>query len=48
MVEIPIGIIFQTEKVVFEDQIPALKAGPLVSQSHNPQNFEKILKEFVP
>ncbi|MFC1846118.1 2-oxoacid:ferredoxin oxidoreductase subunit beta [Chloroflexota bacterium] len=44
---IPIGIIYQTELQVFEDQLPALKKGPLVRQAIKPDITEQLLDEFM-
>jgi 2-oxoglutarate/2-oxoacid ferredoxin oxidoreductase subunit beta len=43
---IPIGIIYQQERPVFEDHLPQLKAGPLVKQSIDPINIKPLLEEF--
>lgn len=44
---IPIGLIYQNERPVYEEQLPQLKEIPLVRQELNPQRFEKLLDEFI-
>ncbi len=44
---IPIGIIYRTQLPVFEDQLPALKNGPLVRQPIKPELTENVLSEFM-
>lgn len=44
---IPIGVIYKQERPAYEDQIPALKRGTLVSQKIDPMQAEKLLAEFV-
>jgi 2-oxoglutarate ferredoxin oxidoreductase subunit beta len=46
--KIPIGIIYRSEGITFESNIPALKAGPLVQQTSNPLKIADLLKEFIP
>ncbi len=43
---IPIGIIYRQERTVFEDQLPQLKAGPLVKQPIDPLKVQPLLEEF--
>jgi 2-oxoglutarate ferredoxin oxidoreductase subunit beta len=43
---IPIGIIYRQELPVYEDQLPALSKGPLVSQQIKPGRVEKLFAEF--
>jgi len=43
---IPIGIIFKQERVVYEDTLPQLKAGPLVKQPIEPKRIEALLGSF--
>jgi 2-oxoglutarate ferredoxin oxidoreductase subunit beta len=43
---IPIGLIYQVSRPTFEEQIPALKKGPLISQKLKPEKFESLLDEF--
>jgi len=43
---IPIGIIYRAEKPVFEEQLVALRNGPLVRQKIDPQRVEALLREF--
>jgi len=45
--EIPIGIIYQENLPVYEDQLPALSGGPLVKQKIAPRRVEKLLAEFM-
>jgi 2-oxoglutarate ferredoxin oxidoreductase subunit beta len=45
--EIPIGIIYEENLPVYEDQLPALSEGPLVKQKINPRRVEKLLAEFM-
>lgn len=45
--KIPIGIIYKNERPTFEEQIPALKKGPLVRQELNPLRFQKLLESFL-
>jgi 2-oxoglutarate ferredoxin oxidoreductase subunit beta len=44
---IPIGIIYKKERPVYEEQLPALKQGPLVRQRIDPLQFEALLDEFM-
>jgi len=46
--KIPIGVIYRSERPTYEEQIPALKAGPLVTQGHDPRELEDLLEEFIP
>ena len=43
---IPIGLIYRSEKTVYEDQFPALKKMALVKQNIDPLQFEALLDEF--
>jgi len=45
--EIPIGIIYEENLSVYEDQLPALSEGPLVKQKIAPRRVEKLLAEFM-
>jgi 2-oxoglutarate ferredoxin oxidoreductase subunit beta len=45
---IPIGVIYRTVRPTYTSQLPALRAGPLVAQSHDPQRVAALLAEFVP
>jgi len=45
--EIPIGIIYEENLPVYEDQLPALSEGPLVKQKIDPRRVEKLLAEFI-
>jgi 2-oxoglutarate ferredoxin oxidoreductase subunit beta len=44
---IPIGVIYKKERVNFEEQLPALKKGPLVRQKIDPGRVERLFKEFI-
>jgi len=44
---IPIGIIYDENLPVYEDQLPALSVGPLVKQKIDPRRVEKLLAEFM-
>jgi len=44
---IPIGVIYRKERLVYEEQIPALKEAPLVKQRIDPLQFEELLNEFA-
>ncbi len=44
---IPLGVIFEQSRPTFEDQIPALKQGPLVKQPPAPKGVENLLNEFL-
>jgi 2-oxoglutarate ferredoxin oxidoreductase subunit beta len=44
---IPIGVIYQLSSTTFEEQIPALKKGPLVSQKVKPAKTERLLDDFL-
>ena len=45
---IPIGILYNSTRKTYEDQIPALQSGPLISQPHDLTKVEKMFKEFIP
>jgi 2-oxoglutarate ferredoxin oxidoreductase subunit beta len=45
--KIPIGVIYKKERVTFEEQLPALKKGPLVRQKIDPLRVEGLLREFL-
>jgi len=45
--EIPIGIIYEENLPVYEDQLPALGNGLLVKQKIDPRRVEKLLAEFM-
>jgi len=45
--EIPIGIIYEENLPIYEDQLPALSDGPLVKQKIDPRRVEKLLAEFM-
>lgn len=44
---IPIGVIYREEKPTFEDQIPALRNGPLVRHKLDPGRVKPLLSEFL-
>lgn len=44
---IPIGIIYKSDRLTFDEQLPTLKKGPLVKQKIDPLACEKILDEFM-
>ncbi len=44
---IPIGLIYKTDRPVYEEQLPALKEMPLVKQKLDPLQFESLLDEFI-
>jgi 2-oxoglutarate/2-oxoacid ferredoxin oxidoreductase subunit beta len=44
---IPIGIIYEENLPVYEDQLPALSKGPLVKRKINSHRVEKLLAEFM-
>jgi 2-oxoglutarate ferredoxin oxidoreductase subunit beta len=44
---IPIGIIYEENLPVYEDQLPALSEGALVKQKIDPRRVEKLLAEFM-
>ena len=43
---IPIGLIYRSERTVYEDQFPALKKTALVKQNIDPLQFKALLDEF--
>jgi 2-oxoglutarate ferredoxin oxidoreductase subunit beta len=45
--KIPIGIIYEANLPVYEEQLPALSKGPLVKQEIDPHRAEKLLAEFI-
>jgi 2-oxoglutarate ferredoxin oxidoreductase subunit beta len=45
--KIPIGIIYREELPVYEDQLPALRKGSLVTQEIAPKRAESLLAEFM-
>ena len=44
---IPIGIIYEENLPVYEDQLPALSKGVLVKQKSDPRRVERLLAEFM-
>jgi 2-oxoglutarate ferredoxin oxidoreductase subunit beta len=44
---IPIGIIYEENLPVYEDQLPALSGAPLVKQKIDPRRVGKLLAEFM-
>jgi len=45
--KIPIGIIYKKERPTFEEQLPALKAGALVTQKLEPRGVAGLFDEFM-
>jgi 2-oxoglutarate ferredoxin oxidoreductase subunit beta len=45
--KIPIGVIYKEDLPVYEDQLPALRSGTLVTQKTDPKKIEKLLAEFI-
>ena len=45
--QIPIGLIYERKRPVYEEQLPALKEMPLVKQKIDPLRFEALLDEFM-
>jgi len=45
--KIPIGVIYEENLPVYEDQLPALSKGPLVRHKIDPAGVETLLAEFV-
>ena len=45
--KIPLGIIYQKERLTFEDQQPVLKKGSLISQAVDPLKLNTVLDEFI-
>ncbi len=45
--KIPIGVIYQKELPVYEDGLPAIRKGPLVTQEIVPKHAESLLAEFL-
>jgi 2-oxoglutarate ferredoxin oxidoreductase subunit beta len=43
---IPIGLIYRAEKPTFEEQLPALRKGPLVKQGIDPGRVKALFREF--
>ncbi len=44
---IPIGIIYKRDSPTFEEQLPALRKGPLVKQMIEPRQVERLLDECM-
>jgi len=44
---IPIGVVYQKELPLFEEQLPALSKGPLVRQEIEPGRVQRLLDEFL-
>ncbi|MBI2848191.1 MAG: 2-oxoacid ferredoxin oxidoreductase, partial [Chloroflexi bacterium] len=44
---IPIGVFYETERPVFETQLPALSQGPLVKQKIDTGQAARLLDEFM-
>lgn len=44
---IPLGVIYEQRRPTFEEQLPALSAGPLVKQKIEPVGVERLVNEFM-
>ena len=44
---IPVGVIYQTDKPIFEEHFAALKQGPLYKQGMNREALKKILNKYM-
>jgi 2-oxoglutarate ferredoxin oxidoreductase subunit beta len=44
---IPIGTIYKSDRLTFDEQLSALKEKPLVKQKIDPLACEKLLDEFI-
>ena len=44
--KIPVGVIYKTERPVYEDNIPAIKENPLVDQPLEAPSLEKMLEKY--
>ena len=46
---IPIGVIYETQRPTYGEQLPALRGGPLVSQERewSPERYESLRREFI-
>lgn len=45
---IPIGVLFKSKRKTYEEQVPALQSGPLISHSHDVKKIGKLFKDFIP
>ncbi len=45
--KIPIGVIYRKELPVYEEQLPALGKGPLVTQKIDPRRAQSLIAEFL-
>ena len=45
--KLPVGVFYKTEREVFEEELPQLKEMPLVDQSIENIDIEKLLSEFI-
>ena len=45
--KIPIGVIYEADLPVYEDQLPALADGPLVKKKIDPRRVRRLLAEFT-
>jgi len=43
---IPIGVFYQAERPEFTDQVPALRAGPLVDRNYSPDRLQELIAQF--
>jgi 2-oxoglutarate ferredoxin oxidoreductase subunit beta len=44
---IPVGVIYQNNRPVYEKQLHALREMPLVKQKLDPRQFEELLDELL-
>lgn len=44
---IPLGIIYKSERIIFEEHFKALTKGPLYSHSLNKKNLEQVIKTYM-
>jgi 2-oxoglutarate ferredoxin oxidoreductase subunit beta len=44
---IPTGVIYESDLPVYEEQLPALKGGPLVTRKIVPKGVSKLIAEFI-
>lgn len=44
---IPLGVIYRSERPTYEEQVPALRMGPLYKQKLDPMQAEPLMAEFL-
>jgi 2-oxoglutarate ferredoxin oxidoreductase subunit beta len=44
---IAVGVFYEDTAAIYEDQIPALKQGPLVTRQHDPARVARLFAEFT-